>query len=580
MQAKLSFAEIGLHRQDLPSAANQKRKRGRPTNASRNEEGKDASNSITTPVAQHDQVEGNGGLEVDATEESSRPRKRGRPAKSDLSQEHHPETAQTQAEQPTKLRRRQSSLIQVNDKSTKSAGESAPAEKAETRARGRPRKGRPTATEPEPEAEEADDENDNEGDSSLLRRSKRNRRSSEEASGGKGNHKPKEGVKRKQLRTQAAEAPAGDVEAEESNVVTSRSKKKRNKTLPAPQDSQSPPKAPERKTGQAQTRRSRNSRTRDGGSGSTPEGQGSQHQEEPEDRGSEAESQKGGPKAKRGRPAGRRRSSDGQDQSALRSSSPDPDSSSPPPYRYIARRTRRVPHKVIEAKWSTLDPSSIVNIADLLHSVSQPTLLHVVPKQYAHAEDILEKVTRGLCKRSGKLPFPPSSTLPRRADELDFEKTQSAVEALVSQLDPLQHSVELLHREKSRAEKALEREYKLLDRLSTNARAEATQRRDQLRKVHVLVPEKTLSPAQNSLNLLAADKSTGRVFADVQDDELLGIADQISNHMESMRGNIHQFDGVLPAVAKSHALLRTTLQPHLSQKQMENILLGQTEQSS
>jgi hypothetical protein len=485
-----------------------------------------------------------------------------------------------QAQQPMRLRRRQSSSTQAKGKSKKFTSESATSEKAEITGRSRPRKGRPSATEPEPEAEEADDENENEGDSSLLRRSKRNRRSPEEALSREVNHEQKEVVNRRKLRAQPAEAPAGDVEAEESNVATLRSKKKRKRTLPASQESQSSPKGSKRKTSQAQTRRNRNTKTRDDGvSGSTPEDQGSQYQKEPEDRGSEAESQRKGSKAKPGMPAGRKWSSDGQDQSAPRSSSPDSDSSSssPPPYRYIARRTRRVPHKVIEAKWSTLDPSSVVNIADLLHSVSQPTLLHVMPKQYAHAEDILEKVTRGLCKRSGKLPFPPSSTLPRRADELDFEKTQSAVEALLSQLDPLQHSVELLRREKVRAEKALEREYKLLDRLSANARAEATQRRDQLRKVHVLVPEKTLNPSGNSLNLLPADKSAGRVFADIQDEELLGVAEQISNHMESMRVNIHQIDGVLPAVAKSHALLRTTLQPHLSQKHMENILLGQAE---
>lgn len=269
---------------------------------------------------------------------------------------------------------------------------------------------------------------------------------------------------------------------------------------------------------------------------------------------------------------GRRRPSAEQDQSPARSSSPDSESS-PPPYRHITERTRQVTHEVIESKWSSLDPSSVTHIASLLHSVSLPTLLHVVPKQYAHAEGILEKVMRGLCKRSARLPFPPASTLPRREDELDFERTQSAVEVLLSQLDPLQHSVELLRREKDRIEKDLERDYKVLDRLSTNARAEARERRDRLRKVHVLVPTTTYDSVTNDIDLLPADKATSQVFASVQDDEMLSLAGQINNHMESMRGNLQQIDGVLPAIAKSHALLRTTLQPQFDQKQLESIML-------
>jgi hypothetical protein len=191
---------------------------------------------------------------------------------------------------------------------------------------------------------------------------------------------------------------------------------------------------------------------------------------------------------------------------------------------------------------------------------------------------VLEKVIRGLCKRSGKLPFPPASTLPRREDELDFERTQSAVEVLLSQLDPLQHSVELLRREKERARRELEREYKVLARLSTNARAEARERRDRLRKVHVLVPEKPFTAATEDIGMVAADKGAGRVFTDVREAELLGLAGQINNHMQSMRGNLDQIDGVLPAIAKSQAILKTTLQPHFGQRQFESIVLGQAEE--
>ncbi|KAI0393202.1 CENP-Q, a CENPA-CAD centromere complex subunit-domain-containing protein [Xylariaceae sp. FL0594] len=561
---------------DPPSAANQKRKRGRPTNASRNQD-KDASISAIA------QVEVNQDLEDNAREESTRPRKRGRPAKSTLSQDEHPETSQhqTESQQPTRLRRRQPPSLQLNDESAAATGDSIPTETPGKRGRGRPRKGpqAPAASadaDPELQAEEADDEN--EGDSTLLRRSKRNRRRTEDKPSLKENREQTKLAKTKKTGPQATEVPAGKTEAEESYSSTSRSKKKKKQVIPVSPEVQASSAAVEQKATQSQTRRGRKPKNRNS---SIVQDEGSEHESGQEDVVSSAKTRKRRSKPETGRTEGGKRSSDGQSQLASRSSPSDSDSSSSssPPYRYLARRTRRAPHKVIEAKWSTLDPSSVVNIAELLHSVSQPTLLHVVPKQYAHAEDVLDKVTKRLCRKSGRLPFPPSSTLPRRADELDFEKTQAAVENLLSQLDPLQHSVELLRREKARAEKALEQEYKLLDRLSTNARAEAAQRRDQLRKVHVLVPEKASRPAtSDSINLLPADKSTGRVFVDVHDEELLDIAAHIGNHMQSMRGNADQIDGVLSAVAKSHAILRTTLQPHLSQKQMEAVLLGQPEQ--
>ncbi|KAI1816424.1 hypothetical protein GGS20DRAFT_538263 [Poronia punctata] len=554
---------------------NQKRKRGRPSKASRNEEGNDASNPNTTILSQNEEPQ----VEVDETE-TSRPRKRGRPAKNDISPK--PQAGTTEVKSKRKGRG-ETSAPGTGDNHVQTAEENVVPEESGTKRRGRPKKVPEPPTQQEPEAEEADDENENEGDSSLLRRSKRKRRSLEEPSSNKADKgdtasvpsKVRGAGRRKKAPDQAADrSPAGHEEQEQT--IVSNEKKRRTKKQRNPQDIPPPIEAAEHDTSQSKTKRGRRPKPRHGVTSRTGgPSQDVQNQDRPEDENMEANSQQKRTQGKQSKPRGRRRSSDEQNQAPTRSSSPD----SPPPYRYIAKRTRRIPHKVIEDKWSTLDPSSISNIADLLHSVSQPTLLHVPPKQYTHAEDVLGKVTRGLCKRSGKLPFPPSSTLPRRADELDFEKTQSAVESLLSQLDPLQHSIELLRREKAHAEKTLEREYKLLDRLSTNARAEASQRRDQLRKVHVLVPEKTtLGPTTDNLNLLPAKKGVGGVFADVGDEEeLVGLAEQINNHMQSMRLNVGQIEGVLPAIAKSQALLKTTLEPHLGRKQLENVMLGSAE---
>jgi len=44
--------------------------------------------------------------------------------------------------------------------------------------------------------------------------------------------------------------------------------------------------------------------------------------------------------------------------------------------------------------------------------------------------------------------------------------------------------------------------------------------------------------------------------------------------MESMRSNLGQIEGVLPAIAKSRAALQATLCEHLDPEQYEQALLG------
>ncbi|KAK3900628.1 hypothetical protein C8A05DRAFT_35716 [Staphylotrichum tortipilum] len=58
------------------------------------------------------------------------------------------------------------------------------------------------------------------------------------------------------------------------------------------------------------------------------------------------------------------------------------------------------------------------------------------------------------------------------------------------------------------------------------------------------------------------------------EDEMLALSQQIGNHMESMRSNLGQIEGVLPAIAKSRAALQATLCEHLDPEQYEQALLG------
>jgi CENP-Q, a CENPA-CAD centromere complex subunit len=65
--------------------------------------------------------------------------------------------------------------------------------------------------------------------------------------------------------------------------------------------------------------------------------------------------------------------------------------------------------------------------------------------------------------------------------------------------------------------------------------------------------------------------STGQ---DLQADELVALSQQVGSHMESMKGNLQQIEGVLPAIAKSRAALQEVLHKHLDAQQYEQVLLG------
>lgn len=540
-------------------------------------------------------------------DESSRPRKRGRPANTEA----QPEPEATQSSK-AKRKRGPSPVVQANssrDEERDEEPEPPPLlENAQRRKRGRPRisneveqneergnvtaanenippkkRGRPPKeVEPikdkEVAADEADDEN--EGNSSILRRSDRVRQSPDTPNNGaqiarppsdqgSSNKKSKEHGKRG--RPPLSKRPVRETELE--SVPQPKRKRGRpslNDRPPVDAEANIEPQTQPKKRGRPSLS-GENAASSSKEKGKKSRDQPSQDQEAPEEgdrpaRGRPRLSNKEGAKQRK-----HKRSSDTQD----RSSSPDSDAS-PPRYRHLTTRTRRVPRNVIESKWTPLEAPALSSVATLLQSATRPVLLRLNNAQrHAQAQAALTAVSNRLRSKMARgLPFPPATTAARREEEFEFERTISGVQALESQLDPLLHGVELLRREKERAEKELEREYKVLGRLSSNARAEARERKEQMRKMHVLVQERPPeSRVEDGGEFIPAEKGSGRVFSDIQDEELSGVATQIASHMESMRGNLHQMDGVVPAIAKSQGLLRAALQAHMDREQLENVIL-------
>ena len=58
------------------------------------------------------------------------------------------------------------------------------------------------------------------------------------------------------------------------------------------------------------------------------------------------------------------------------------------------------------------------------------------------------------------------------------------------------------------------------------------------------------------------------------DENLVSLATEIGNHLESMRGNLDQIEGVVPAITKSKAALQVVLHGRLDAQQYEQLVLG------
>lgn len=242
-------------------------------------------------------------------------------------------------------------------------------------------------------------------------------------------------------------------------------------------------------------------------------------------------------------------------------------------------------------------------------------------------------VTRRLRSKLVKgIPFPPgtvhiASRRGRRstkgqndgnglAADFNFERAVEGALALEQQLTPLQHAIALLERERKCEEEALAADYAALRQLETNAQADLRTWRERTRRAHVLAPVdgdsgRTAPGSDSSYSLQfvelvgrapasGGDQGDGKEDGENEglfevflpyprrvpvtgltltrqnlDKDLSTVAAQLSNHMDSLRGNLEQIDGVLPAMIQSKAALQHVLHERLEPQQYERILLGQ-----
>ncbi|KAL7941644.1 CENP-Q, a CENPA-CAD centromere complex subunit domain-containing protein [Trichoderma barbatum] len=274
------------------------------------------------------------------------------------------------------------------------------------------------------------------------------------------------------------------------------------------------------------------------------------------------------------------------------------------PYPHISPHIHRVRQSTIESKWSPLPESTISAASSMLTLAHRPILqrLSGSEQRHNHTSAALRLVSHRITRKIARgIPFPPASMpsarAPRgrqagaapgtagvvdgRATELDFESVLDAKMALERQLDPALHAVELLTREKEKLERELERDYETLRNLESSAKAQGREYRGLLKKAHVLAPtpetvhsqRKQKADQDMSFNHSGSSLS-GALFSDLQDPELKSLALQLSDHMESIKTNLQQADGIVPQLARSRAALQDVLFRQLSQEQYERVVLG------
>ncbi|TFA99434.1 hypothetical protein CCMA1212_008784 [Trichoderma ghanense] len=563
-----------------PEPSIPKRKRGRPSNASKL--GLDASQE------RNDAAEA---YHTDAPDQM-RPKKRGRPRKTTTSPDADPSPT-PESSKPAKRRGRPSlgGRAKDADPEAMSLDEATPTQ--QKRRRGRPSlKGRGI---------------EDEGTPSSSQRSSVAQESEEDQLQGKPSKHKEMPVKRKRGR------PSLQARREEEEPIPERDSTKgkqqaqpRKRGRPSLRDISAPNEMQKKQNDDAKTTADSPSRTTSGkrrgrppGSGRASTGAGTRDPTAPSaKRPPEAEPEPAAdaktPKKKQRRPQQDTNPEDDDDDDDL---PPSPEK----PYPHVSPHVHRVRQSTIESKWSPLPESTISAASSMLALAHRPILqrLSNSEQRHNHTSAALRLVTHRITRKIARgIPFPPASMpsarVPRgrqagagaavsdgRATELDFESVLDAKQALERQLDPALHAVELLQREKEKLERELERDYEALRSLEASAKAQGREYRGLLKKAHVLAPTPEVvslqrrKMAERDVSFSHSGGSVlGGLFSNLKDPELKALALQLSDHMESIKTNLQQVDGIVPQLARGRAALQDVLFRYLSQEQYERVVLG------
>ncbi|KAI6784303.1 uncharacterized protein J7T54_004849 [Emericellopsis cladophorae] len=250
----------------------------------------------------------------------------------------------------------------------------------------------------------------------------------------------------------------------------------------------------------------------------------------------------------------------------------------------LVPKDRTLSKSEIDEKWAPLAGPALEAATELLVPAGHATInaLPLGTTRRKHTEAAVAGIQRRLMAYTSKMPFPPPSSGMRRKakkrgglpeeyePEFDYEYVYDRTTNLQAQLDAAQCAVEVLQRERGKEEQALERDYKVLQNLEASAKAEKRDARELIKKVHVLAPDRRRAVEDESG--LVVDGKAQPSLQDLEDEEVKSLAMQLSGHMDSIRTNMAQLDGLSPQLERSSAALRSVLARQLSDEEYHRVL--------
>ncbi|KAG9257721.1 CENP-Q, a CENPA-CAD centromere complex subunit-domain-containing protein [Emericellopsis atlantica] len=252
----------------------------------------------------------------------------------------------------------------------------------------------------------------------------------------------------------------------------------------------------------------------------------------------------------------------------------------------LVPKDRTLSKAEIDEKWAPLAGPALEAATELLVPAGHATInaLPLGTTRRKHTEAAVAGIQRRLMAYTSRMPFPPSSSGMRRKakkrgglpeeyeTEFDYEYVYDRTTNLQAQLDAAQCAVEVLQRERDKEERALERDYKVLQSLEASAKAEKRDAREMIKKAHVLAPDSRRA-VEDEYGLVV-DGKTQPSLQNLEDEEVKELAMQLSGHMDSIRTNMAQLDGLSPQLERSSAALRSVLARHLSAEEYHRVLFN------
>lgn len=256
-------------------------------------------------------------------------------------------------------------------------------------------------------------------------------------------------------------------------------------------------------------------------------------------------------------------------------------------FAHLTPRTRHISQSVITTRWRPAPPAVQHSARALFVAAKRPVVeaagragrsaaAGVVGEAYdkrrAEAEVTLASVLRKLEKQVPRIPFPPMRGGGVGLEGVfDLEKVVERNRALEAELTPQVYAVKLLREAVAGEEEVLEAEREALEVLEERARgAERRARERERRGAHPVVKwwrmaarkreEEEMEDGVEGIRLAAASapSEVDEVVAEEDleaDEQLAPVLEQLQGHLDSMRANREQVEGLDEAMNEARAAL-------------------------